>query len=96
MTPPTPIEKSIAAKVTTAVVAVLTPVIGALAFWLQDKLGIDMDPAAAAAFVGSVVAGVALVGFRYLHGLDVWQRLTHFGADVLDAGEQVTTPVAKK
>lgn len=49
---------------------VLLPVLGAAAVWVQDAIGIDMDPAVAAAYVVSVVVGLAAVVTVYVrnHG----------------------------
>jgi hypothetical protein len=49
---------------------VLLPVLGAIAVWLQDAIGINMDPAVAAAFVVSVVIGTAATIVVYVrnHG----------------------------
>lgn len=49
---------------------VLLPLLGALCVWGQDAIGIDMDPAVAAAFVVSVVLGAAAAIVTYVrnHG----------------------------
>jgi hypothetical protein len=62
------------------VVAALTPVIaaalGALFYWLQDAVGIDLqvDPAVAAAYVGTVVLGFAFMGLKWLEGRAAFER----------------------
>lgn len=38
---------------------VLLPVLGAVSLWLQDAVGINMDPTVAAAFVIAVIFGTA-------------------------------------
>lgn len=49
---------------------VLLPIVGAFTFWLQDKLGINMDPAEATAYIIAVVIGAAGVVFAWVrnHG----------------------------
>lgn len=49
---------------------VLLPVVGAVAFWLQNKVGIDMDPAEATSFIVAVILGAAAVIFAWVknHG----------------------------
>lgn len=42
------------------------PVVGGLAFWLQGKLGIDMDPIEATAFIVTVVGGLAATAVTWL------------------------------
>lgn len=79
------VEKTVVNKVVVALVTLGAPVIGAVAMWLQKVVGIHMDPAVAATYVATVVTGVIVIGLRYLHGLDVWQRLVAFGKEVVDA-----------
>jgi len=83
------VEKTVINKVVVALVALGAPVLGAVAVWLQKVVGIHMDPTVAATYVGTVVTGVVVLGLRYLHGLDVWQRLVRFGQEVIDASKEV-------
>jgi hypothetical protein len=64
------LHSTFARKVALYLAPVLLPVIGALAFWLEDKVGIDMDPAEATGFVVAVVLGLAgvLIAFVLNHG----------------------------
>lgn len=57
------------------VTPVLLPVLGALAVWLQDKVGINMDPAVLVGFVVSVVAGTAALAYKWLHNRGEYEKV---------------------
>lgn len=84
------------------IVAALTPVlaglIGALLLWLQNVLGIDLqvDPAVAAAFVGTIILGGCLTGLQWLRGRALYEStalrvaaLHAAGASAMDEFETV-------
>lgn len=52
---------------------ILLPVIGAIAYWLQDKLGVNLDPQEAVAYIVTVVGGVAAVIFKWLSNRGEWE-----------------------
>lgn len=62
------LQSNIGRWVTFAITPILLPVVGAVAFWLQDKLGIDLqaDPAAVTAYIATTVGGVAVVLVTWL------------------------------
>jgi hypothetical protein len=64
------VQSKLARDITLKLTPVLLPIAGALAYWLQDAIGIDMQPAAATGYVVTVVVGVAalLVTFVRNHG----------------------------
>lgn len=64
------VQSTFARTVALKLTPVLLPVLGGASFWLQDAVGIDMDPAVAAAFVIAVVVGAAGVVLTYVrnHG----------------------------
>jgi hypothetical protein len=64
------LNSDFARKVALMLTPVLLPVLGALAFWLEDSIGIDMDPAEATGFVVAVVLGAAAVIYAFVvnHG----------------------------
>jgi uncharacterized membrane protein YeaQ/YmgE (transglycosylase-associated protein family) len=45
---------------------ILLPLVGAVAFWLQDALGVDMDPVAVTGFLVAVIGGLAAVLVTWL------------------------------
>jgi apolipoprotein N-acyltransferase len=56
------------------IVALATPILagalGAGLYWLQNAIGIDLqvDPAVAATFIGTIVLGAVLAGLKWLEG----------------------------
>jgi hypothetical protein len=64
------VNSTFARTVALKLTPILLPILGAAAFWLEDTIGIGMDPAVAAAFVVSVVIGLAGVVTAYVfnHG----------------------------
>ena len=73
-------------------VAALTPVLAsamaAILYWLQDTLGIDLqvDPAVAAAFVGTLILGACLTAFKWLENRGAWERAVVLGEGLHAAG----------
>ncbi len=74
------------------VVAALTPVIAGLLaaalFWVQDAVGIDLqvDPAVAAAFIGTIVLGGCLTGLKWLENRGHWERAVLEGEKLHEKG----------
>jgi hypothetical protein len=75
---------------------ILLPVMGGLSFWLQDKLGINMDPAIATGFVVSIVVGVALAGYKWLHNRGEYERAVIELNKLHQAGQQATPAAAPR
>jgi hypothetical protein len=65
---------------------ILLPLMGALAFWLQDVAGVDMDPEVATGFVVSVVVGLALAVWQWLKNRGNWETQAENVLASLDAG----------
>lgn len=65
---------SVIGRVAVAVVSLAAPVIAVVAVWAQDKLGIDLDPAAVASLVGTVIAGTAALGYKWLSNRGQYER----------------------
>ena len=77
-------------RIVAALTPVLAGVLGAGLYWVQDAIGIDLqvDPAVAAAFIGTVVLGAALMGLKWLEGRAGFEKA---GAELLalhEAGKQ--------
>jgi sulfite exporter TauE/SafE len=55
---------------------ILLPGVGAVAFWLQNVIGIDLQQytAVAVGFVVSVVTGCALVAYKWLENRGAWEK----------------------
>jgi hypothetical protein len=64
------INSNVARNVALKLTPLLLPVLGGAAVWLQDALGINMDPAEATAFVVAVVLGAAATATTWVrnHG----------------------------
>jgi hypothetical protein len=62
--------RSTISRLVAVLVPVLSGVLGAGLLWLQNAVGIDLqvDPAVAAAFIGTIVLGGCLVGLKWLEG----------------------------
>lgn len=57
-------------RIVAAATPVLAGVLGAGLYWLQNAIGIDLqvDPAVAATFIGTIVLGAVLAGLKWLEG----------------------------
>jgi hypothetical protein len=55
-------------------VALAVPIVTALCAWLQKEVGINLDPASLTAFITSMAAGLALMGFKWLSNHGNWER----------------------
>lgn len=66
-------ESQIGKIVAFVLTPILAPLVGALAFWLQDKLGINMDPAVAVGYIVTVVSAVAVAAGTWLHNRGKWE-----------------------
>ncbi len=76
----------------TGLIALGTPVFTAVCAWLQKKVGINLDPAALTAFIASVVAGVSIIGFKWLGNRGSWERTAVEGYHVYLIGHAATAP----
>jgi hypothetical protein len=72
--------------------ALLLPVFGAVSFWLQDKLGINMDPAVAVAFVTTIVTGAALLAWKWLDNRGKFERIVTEMHKLYEAGKELQQP----
>jgi high-affinity Fe2+/Pb2+ permease len=88
------VVNSVIGRVAVAVVSLAAPVIAVLVAWLQAKVGINLDPAAVATLVGTVVAGVIALGYKWLHNRGEYERLIleleklyAAGRNYMDTGE---------
>jgi hypothetical protein len=86
------VTSSIGRAVAFVLTPILLPVMGGLSFWLQDKVGIDMDPAIATGFVVSIVAGIALAGYKWLHNRGEYERAVIELNRLHQAGQQAIPP----
>lgn len=82
---------------------ILLPVTGAVANWVQDAAGLDLDGGALAAYVVAVVAGVALAAFKWLANRGEWEKaveeleaLYNAGRGFADSGDTVALDPADK
>jgi uncharacterized membrane protein YeaQ/YmgE (transglycosylase-associated protein family) len=73
------LDKAITSYIGRIVAFVLTPLLlpitAVVANWLQDALGVNLNGGALAAFLVSVVVGVALAIWQWLRGRVQWERL---------------------
>jgi hypothetical protein len=76
-------------RVVAAIVPVLSGVLAAGLLWLQNAVGIDLqvDPAVAAAFVGTIVLGGCLVGLKWLEGRAQFEKIAAELAAAYQAGQ---------
>lgn len=65
---------------------ILLPLMGVLAFWLQDVAGVGMDPEVATGFVVSVVVGLALAVWQWLKNRGNWETQAENVLASLDPG----------
>src|SRR4051812_36178967 len=79
------INKYVTRIVAFLLVPVLLPLSGSLVILAKNVLGLNLSAGAVTGFVVSVVAGVALVGFKWLEGRKEWEQLETFGTTVLAA-----------
>jgi hypothetical protein len=56
------------------ITAVAIPVLTAVCAWLQKQLGIKLDPAALAAFIASMGAGIVLTAYKWMSNRGHWER----------------------
>ena len=72
----------------------LLPVVGNLANWVQDVLGLDLNGADLTAYVVSVIAGVALVAYQWLRNRGRWEVAAAELAKVRSLGDNVLSSAA--
>jgi Na+/glutamate symporter len=60
--------------VTFVLMPILLPVSASVANWLQDVAGLNLTGVELAAFVCTVVAGVAVTGFKWVANRGDWER----------------------
>jgi len=93
------VESTLARKVALYLPTILLPLATAGAYWLQDAIGIDMDPAVAVAFVVSIAVGIIALGATWVrnHGRGAAEVLQQVLAQVLfvrESGRQLEDPGA--
>jgi uncharacterized membrane protein YeaQ/YmgE (transglycosylase-associated protein family) len=74
----------------------LLPLVGAAAFWLQDALGVDMDPVAVTGFLVAVVGGLAAVLVTWLRNRGGHERAAAETLALLKAGQDAVAAGASQ
>lgn len=106
--PPTPtpaadvhdvIDDAIKSSIGRVVAALSVPILGvvtAVLYWLQNAIGIDLqvDPAAAASFIGALILGGALIVLKWLEGRQVFERGAMEVLAAYTAGRELAVPHA--
>jgi len=86
------VDKALSSQIS-RVVTLLTPllagVLGVALYWVQDAIGIDLqvDPAVAASFIGTIVLGAALTGLKWLPGRASFEKAALEMATLHHAGQ---------
>jgi hypothetical protein len=73
----------------TALVALLAPVIAVACAWLQDKIGIDLDPEEVTGVISATVLGVTGMGATWLYNRGNFERNAERVVEIYLRGEQV-------
>lgn len=68
---------------------ILLPLVGNVANWVQDVLGLDLSGADLTAYIVSVIAGVALVAYQWLRNRGRWEVAAAELARVKRMGDEV-------
>lgn len=68
------ISSNIGRVVTFVVTPILLPIVALGSVWLQDNLGINLDPTETVAYIGTVVSGLSLVIFKWLSNRGEWEK----------------------
>lgn len=71
-------------------VALSVPIITAFCAWLQKEIGINLDPASLTAFITSMAAGLAIMGFKWLSNHGDWERAAVEGYQIYLTGQAAT------
>jgi hypothetical protein len=74
-----------------ALAALSVPLVTAFCAWAQDKIGINLDPAALTAFITSMGAGIAITAYKWLSNRGDWERTAVQGYHVYLTGQAATT-----
>jgi hypothetical protein len=82
------VSSNISRVVAFVLVPILMPVTSAVASWLQDVAGIDLTGESLAIYVTAVAAGVALMGYKWLHGRSEWEKAVELTTELHDLGTQ--------
>lgn len=106
------IDRAMSSGISRLVAALAVPlasVVAAILYWVQDAIGIDMqiDPAVAAGFVGTIILGAALTAAKWLEGRKEFEKIAmellaayHAGAMHVDSsgggGDEPITPPGVK
>lgn len=85
------VAKSTIGRWVAAGVALAVPVITAFCAWLQKEVGINLDPASLTAFITSIAAGAAILGFKWLSNRGDWERAAVEAYQVYLTGQAATT-----
>jgi len=65
---------------------ILLPLVGAGSVWAQDAIGVNLDPNEVVAYVVAVVAGCALVAFKWLENRGRFELVAAETQKLHDAG----------
>jgi hypothetical protein len=76
-------------------VALAVPIITALCAWLEKEIGINLNPASLTAFITSMAAGLAIMGFKWLSNRGNWERSVIEGYHIYLAGQAATATSGK-
>ncbi len=66
---------SVIGRVAVVLVSLAAPVIAVFCAWAQDKIGINLDPTEVATLVGTTVAGIIALGYKWIHNRGEYERL---------------------
>jgi high-affinity Fe2+/Pb2+ permease len=76
-------------------VALAVPIITALCAWLEKEIGINLNPASLTAFITSMAAGLAIMGFKWLSNRGNWERAVIEGYHIYLTGQAATATPGK-
>lgn len=69
------VSKYIGRIVTFVVTPVILPVATAFAVWAQDNLGVNLHGDQLTAYIVTTVAGLAIVIYKWVANLGLWERM---------------------
>lgn len=92
------VDKALTSTISRVVAALTVPisaVIAAVLLWFQNSIGIDLqvDPAVAATFVGTIVLGGALLGVKWLEGRAAFEKVAGEIALAFHVGDAANSSV---
>lgn len=83
------VEAYIGRIVAGVVTPLLLPLAGAFAIWVNKATGLDLDGAELTAYVGTVVTGVAAVGYKWLSNRGEYEKLKLELEKLYEAGRHI-------